>query len=670
MSLLKSERLEYGLFLLFGWACAVVPVVYFHNGLVTEYYFSKTIWANFFVPLPLLIWAAVSLLDRRIVLPRARILPPLALFLAWALLSISWTTNPYKSIELIGKVGIGPVALFGVILFANTRDRLRGLTMLVFWTMVAVTVYGFFQYFEVFYLPKDQYGDADPSTTIGLTNFVVEYLVLFLLTPAFVFLDDRRRWVRTLCAATFACVMAYLIIARNRNAMLGFIGEVLVLAALLLGVAWRQRARLPFSRRQVAVGILVLVLGIVGLFSGTEIGRRVWERFGSLTVPTEQEAGAGAVEIFLKRARRDASIRFRIETWYQCLKNMFPDNPVAGVGLANLEVEFPRYYTEFLEGMTIRNNTRVVRSHNEYVQALADLGLVGFTLFLWFLIQVFRSSAEGIRYLRTREDWLWWFGLNLGLVGFAITAFFAFPLQVPTSSIYFFILAGLSTSYTRVLREREQQTTEDWIILDLGDGDWRLPALWAVTGIFAGSVLTLETFTYNALVGEVRNKEARVYKRYKRWDEAYALLSDAISHYPWMEGYYYDRAVVQMQRKKMKEALQDLRKTAELVPNYAMGRKQIGMLAQQMGMTELAVNEFRATMNIYKQQREELTLLIGRTALRGQRPDLAIPVLEETLEIEGDKLKKKRELLRMLADAYGMSGKGAESIKVFEQLRA
>ncbi len=320
--------------------------------------------------------------------------------------------------------------------------------------------------------------------------------------------------------------------------------------------------------------------------------------------------------------------------------------------------------------MTIRNNTRVVRSHNEYVQALADLGLVGFTLFLWFLVQVFRSSAEGLRYLRTRSDWLWWFGLNLGLVGFSITAFFAFPLQVPTSSIYFFILVGLSTSYTRVLRARETETNNDWIKLDLEDGDWRVPALWAVTGVFAGSVLTLETFTYNALVGEVRNKEARVYKRYKRWDEAYALLTDAINHYPWMEGYYYDRAVVQMQRKKMNEALQDLRKTAELVPNYAMGRKQIAMLAQQMGMTELAVNEFKATMNIYKQQREELTLLIGRTALRGRRPDLAIPVLKETLELEGDNLTKKRELLRMLADAYGMSGKGKESLEVFEQLRA
>lgn len=724
-----SERQRKWLYLLLGWALATVPVLYFHNGLVTEYYFSKAIWANVLIPLPLILYLFWALRSGTLVVPRARTMLPVALFCGWALLSLTWATNPYKGLELIGKVAVGPLAYLGLMAIVRTRDEVRGLLYLFLWAMAGVAIYGFFQYMEVFYLPKDQYGDPDPSTTIGLTNFVVEYMMLYILAGPILMVLDNRRWVRTLLGFGSGAIIVYVILSRNRAGMVSFMAELVMLLVILSYLLWRYRERFPISRRHVAAvaGLIVVGMGIV--LGGTTVGQRVSNRFTDMFQPTRgerleeiysaegaealsreqvlehlsahyenpegslraslkkdflsevsggyrlnpEEAQKGALDRLLDRVRRDGSINFRLETWYQCVRFMFPANPLIGVGLANLEVEFPRYYTPFLERMTLNHNTRVVRAHNEYIQALIDLGVIGFVLLSWLVVQLGRTMVAGFRGCRDRRDYLMWLALNLGFFGFAVEAFFAFPMQVPTSSIYFFIGMALSEVFARqVTTERDEDATA--AATSGVHGWWRVPlrsipgqaTAWLALIALVAVTIWGETFAYNALVGEVRNKEARVFKRYKRWDEAHTLLTEAIDHYPNMEGYYYDRAVVRMQQGRDREGLKDLRVTADLVPNYAMGRKQIGMLAARVGRTELAVEEFAKTMEIYKTERKELTELIATTALQGNRPELALPIVEETIE-EHDIVTPW--LLRTRASLLGMADRPREAVAAYEDLR-
>lgn len=663
--------LRHRLFLLLGWALALVPLVYFHNGLVTEYYFSKTVWANLFIPLPLLIWWAMGLRDGEWSLPKSRTLLPLVLLCAWGLISLSWTSNPYKGWEYIGRVGVAPIAFFAVLWLVRGEREILGLVRLGILAMALVAVYGFFQWVEVFYLPVDQYGDKDPSTTIGLTNFVVEYMMIYLLAAPLLLVIERRRWVQALLLFSGAAILLYLIISRNRAGMLGFLAEVAVLVLVLLWVAVRHRERLGLTKRRVlaAAGAMVVAIGV--LLGGTTVGGRVTERFTSMFTESsaEREHETTALEAFVSRIRRDPSIEFRLETWHQGLRYMFPDAPVRGVGLANLEVEFPRHYTPFLENMTLSANTRVVRAHNEYVQLITDLGIVGFLLFFWMAAQIGRNMVEAFRHIRGRRDFAIWLILHIGFFGYAVEAFFAFPLHIPSSAVWFFVAMGLSEVWLRELRARETgvpagQAGFHHVGLEV---PWRRVVAWALMFVAVAGVLWMEVFAYNALIGEVRNKEARVLKRFQRWRESEILLTEAIRRYPWMEGYYYDRAVVYMQQGRNEEALRDLRKTAELVPYYAMGRRQIGQLAAQMGRTELAVEEFKATLLVYKQQRAQLTELIARTAIQGRRPELALPVLTEAIEQYGI---TSPTLLRLLADVHAMMGSVDAAIAQYDRLRA
>jgi len=275
--------------------------------------------------------------------------------------------------------------------------------------------------------------------------------------------------------------------------------------------------------------------------------------------------------------------------------------------------------------MTLTNNTRVVQLHNEYVQALTDLGIVGLLLFLLIHGAVFLTAVRTFRLCKNFRDLLLWFPLNIWFPGFMMHMFFTFPLQIPTSGTFFFITLGFQEAYRAILEEREGRESTLRILLNPVQ-KW---AGFVMLGVLFLYSLWIFQLTYRSLYAEVRNKEARVFKQYQQWDEAYTLLTDAISAYPYMEGYYYDRAVVLLQMGRTKDALEDLKKTRELVPYYAMGRQQIGLLAFELGQPEVAVEEFKMVMRIYRTKREDMTDLIAKTAFRYNRPDLAIPVLEE-----------------------------------------
>lgn len=650
------------LMLFLGCALVTIPLFYFFNGLVTEYYYSKAFWANLFVPIPLMVYFYFQLRSESCAIPRGTTVIPLALLIFWSLLSLFWSPNIWKGIELILKVGAGPFAWLAIPLFFRTLDRIRALFYMILFSMFAVCVYGFVQYFEVTYLPRDQYGEADPSTTIGLTNFVMDFMITFIpVAPAF-FLIERRSWVRLLLLISFTSTIFYAIIARNRAAFLGMLTEILVLFLVLGVVLWKYREQLGITPARVGLVTLAIVGSLTLLFTQTVIGRRMVDRFTIFfgTYDPEKEANMNLLERMIFRAEeRDFSTKFRVETWKQCIQKMFPERPIVGNGLANAEVLFPLYFTPFLEDMTLKNNTRVVQLHNEYVQALTDLGIVGFLLLMLVLAAIIYNAYRTLTIAASLEQFLFWIAVNLGFFGYFVHMFFTFPLQIPTSGNFFFVALGIQEAFRRVIDPKHKPY---WLI-PMTPG---FKAAGCVCFSFAiASLLFLNFFTYNALYAEVRNKEARIYKQYQRWNEAYALLTDSIEHYPYMEGYYYDRAVVLMQMGKKREALEDLRQTAHLVPNYAMGRKQIGFLARELGMPELAVQEFRKTMEIYRIMRLEITELIAETALAYGKPELAIPTLEETLKMG----ITTPTLVQSLADAYLLQGSYSQAISQYEVLR-
>ena len=136
----------------------------------------------------------------------------------------------------------------------------------------------------------------------------------------------------------------------------------------------------------------------------------------------------------------------RSEDWWVALE-MFKDHPVVGVGLGNYKLEFIPYKAAFLATPRGASYTtpiaRAAQAHSEYVQVLAELGVVGGIATL--LLAAFLFAGFWIRLRANHQEWerLDLLLLFAGVVVFCVHAAVSFPAHLPASSWAAVVLLGL-----------------------------------------------------------------------------------------------------------------------------------------------------------------------------------------------------------------------------------
>ena len=139
----------------------------------------------------------------------------------------------------------------------------------------------------------------------------------------------------------------------------------------------------------------------------------------------------------------------RVESWYEGVQ-MFIDKPIFGVGAGN--------YGDY----------NVITAHNSFVLVLAELGIVGFTIFLALVGYSFRMTLVPMRrgddiiddvppevpydvaMAQWRTDRALTFSLLLSLCGFFTAAFFLSRAYV---AILYFLIALVVANYSRLRTE-------------------------------------------------------------------------------------------------------------------------------------------------------------------------------------------------------------------------
>jgi O-antigen ligase len=118
--------------------------------------------------------------------------------------------------------------------------------------------------------------------------------------------------------------------------------------------------------------------------------------------------------------------------------SMIRANPLLGVGLG-------AYVTAFNLYTTSDGSLKVPQAHNDYLQVVADGGIVGGLIALWFVVVVFRVVARG---LKSRDSMLSGLALgsSAGIVGILVHSLFDFNLQIPSNALLFLILAAVASN--------------------------------------------------------------------------------------------------------------------------------------------------------------------------------------------------------------------------------
>ena len=225
---------------------------------------------------------------------------------------------------------------------------------------------------------------------------------------------------KRLILATFAVVMgAALALSMSRGALAAMAATAVVAAAVAI--------RRPAGRRALAVVVPVL-LAILGL--------SLWCDSDALRA---RLASAGP---------ESDSLADRLAIWRTTVP-LAADYPLTGSGLGTFEFSHPAYADTYLA------TRRAVHAHNEYLEGIAELGLVGAALLAALGAAYVVQLAKAWKRRRSRTLAWWAAGCLLAALPILVHAGTDFGLHIPAVGLMLAALLGLALALARMAADGE-----------------------------------------------------------------------------------------------------------------------------------------------------------------------------------------------------------------------
>lgn len=313
--------------------------------------------------------------------------------------------------------------------FINSEKRLRKVVFLV-------VIFGAFMAFVAILQrlasPEMIYGLRNPGQAVPFGPFINQHhFASFMemtggVTLGLIFGKSGLQDKKPLLWISVAIMIIAVILTGSRGGMIAFI-SVLAFVLTMSFVARKRYAsrdnveptnRTSLQKALIAAGagaaILLLIGSVVFLGGGDALLRGV-----------TMDAG------------KDDVSNGRLHFWSVAIK-IFLDHPFLGAGLDAFGVAFTKHDT--WHGIF-----RVEQAHNEYLQTLAETGMIGFACIAAFIYLLFKkglatvaSAGSGFRQNVT-------IGALAGCFGILIHSLFDFPLRTPSNGFFFLLLVAIAT---------------------------------------------------------------------------------------------------------------------------------------------------------------------------------------------------------------------------------
>jgi O-antigen ligase len=351
--------------------------------------------------------------DRQVVLSPL-LFPLIALaFLALGQLVFRGTVSPYDTRLDLQLLLTYAIVLFLVTQVFRTADDWRGFVWFVMFFGFLVAIFGILQQLtfngKLYWFREMRFGGIPFGPYVNRNHFAgfAELVIPIALVPLVLGKVRRERRFAVVVCALLPIVALFL--SASRGGIVSFAAEIGVLALLL---ALRRTG----GRHVLAGGVVLLLAFMLVSWLGV---RQILERFSSMQ---SLEVTVG------KRAS------MRHDSW-----RIFRDHPWTGTGLGTLPVVFPAYESLY-DGKIVNH------AHNDYLEMLADTGLLGALCCASFLGVLFFCSLKQLLV----ADNSFAAALHLsGLVacgGFLVHSLVDFNLHMPGNALLFFLMAHLATA--------------------------------------------------------------------------------------------------------------------------------------------------------------------------------------------------------------------------------
>jgi O-antigen ligase len=239
--------------------------------------------------------------------------------------------------------------------------------------------------------------------------------------------EERERIVAGIAAAIMA---GTIFLSGSRGGMIAIFVELAVFAIILL----RQR-----TTARIAISVLAFAIVLISLVTWVG-GKELTSRVSSISTEAREEVSGG----------------MRLSIDRDALR-MFRNKPILGWGLGTFPIVYPQFrsfYTNFF----------VNEAHNDYLQMLSEMGLLGFAVMMWFLIVLYRRAVSKIGDWTSDMSGAVTLACTLGFSGILVHSLFDFNLQVPANAALFYVLCTIAAApplLQRSKRRRPMSTPEN-----------------------------------------------------------------------------------------------------------------------------------------------------------------------------------------------------------------
>lgn len=389
----------------------------------------KTAWSALTLLGISLIWFASSD-PKKPLLDSSNLYRPIVLFLLWCVTSLLWVQDYYLAAVMLLQYGVLSLSFLLFFNIFNTLDKIKTLISVLIISMLLVAIIGLLQAF----LPSEHafqtlFGQSvKPAATFANRNMASHFMVMTLpIALIGLYLTKSRLW-SLVYGAIFTVGLWYLINTLARQAYVAIIVELLFFAlfigwdfvknkdkSLIIGLA-----NIKYKTLIVLSSLIFLLLVSFLPVEGNTSGNNKFDRLQQISL----EQGYT-----------------RFPAWINTLE-MIKDHPIAGVGIGQWQSNYPQYYDVKAKDVIFNEQTRLRRLHNEYLEVLANVGLVGYLLLLWLFI----LSIKKIYALLCHTDSqvrLITLGVSMSLLGFLVVAFFSFPIRVFLPALLVMLWLGI-----------------------------------------------------------------------------------------------------------------------------------------------------------------------------------------------------------------------------------
>ena len=343
------------------------------------------------------------------------------LFIIWSGVSIIWAES-WQSVAHHTLVWSVYLIIFAVFYIAHKNIEFLRLSLIFLGILTwIISVSCLLSYLEVLINPT-----AESIFRVTFSKFSE---ILTLTVPFFtaIFLFTKRK-NSLFYGATCVVSWSAIVVSLSRASFLAVIGGMCVLGIFFI-IYLRNR---KYLKKAIIIISIFTSVGIIGQFTSISENSTLYGRFMSTS---QYQLASNNIRLLLINVS----------------SSMIRANPVIGVGADNYYLNLNKYRAAYAKENSLDKNLAagedltLQRPHNEFLQIISELGLVGLILFLSLTFACFITIIKLLRKNTAEFQIIIRIGACAGLSGFLISSLFSsFSFRAIQNGIVFFVILTIA----------------------------------------------------------------------------------------------------------------------------------------------------------------------------------------------------------------------------------